>query len=410
MTKLKKTRPKQEFVSIKPTIMLHLALKNFFNKKLRSTLTVLAVVIGVSAIYFLLSFTLGLQDLVTNQVVGDKSLKSIDVTSSSSKIVTLNDTAVSTILKYPHVIKIGVEYSYPGIISLDGGESDAVVYGVNLTYQSLSSMDLTDGRLLEKSDGHSVVLNSSILSSIGIKDSSKAINQQVRITIPISESATDKSEISDIFTIVGVIDSGTGSEIFMPNSIFGAANVPHYNQLKVVVDETANVAIVRSQIESIGFQTSSLNDTLTEIDNIFKIFRIILIGFGSIGMAVAILGMFNTLTISLLERTQEIGLMMALGARRSDVRKLFTLEAVIISFIGSVAGIIIAIISSQIVNLIINLRASNRGVSESFSLFSTPIWSILLVIAATMLIGILVVFYPSIRAERINPIDALRHE
>lgn len=92
------------------------------------------------------------------------------------------------------------------------------------------------------------------------------------------------------------------------------------------------------------------------------------------------------------------------------MRKLFVFEAGLISFAGAVVGIGIAMIAGAIVNTVINMGAASRGVTESFDLFLTPAWAILGVIAATIVIGLLVVYIPARRAEHINPIDALRRE
>ncbi len=399
-----------QYKPIKSSILLYIAWQNFTDKKLRSFLTVFGVIIGVSAIFFLISFGLGIQQLVTDQVVGDKSLKAIDVTSPNSKIIQLNEKVVNTFKTYPHVEKVGVQYSFPGILSFGGGEVDSVIYGLNQDYQNLSSLVLLEGRLLEPSDSRAVVLNLSALKAIGINDPGKAINKDIKVIVPLERANAKKPNISDTFTIVGVIESGSGSELFMPSSLFDIAGVPSYNQAKVVLDDIANVSTARKQIESTGFQTSSLTDTLTEIDNIFRFFNLILIGFGSIGMIVAVLGMFNTLTISLLERTREIGLMMALGARGRDVGRLFVYEAVLISLVGAVSGIVLAFISGRFVNLYINLGARSRGVTESFDLFATPWWAVAGVILATVVVGMVVVFLPARRARHINPIDALRRE
>lgn len=392
------------------SLLLFIAWRNFTDKKLRSSLTVLGVTIGVAAIFFLLSFGQGVQQLVTVQVVGDKSLKTIDVTSPNSKIISLNEDAVTAMKAYPHVLSVGNEYSFPGILSYKNGETDAVVYGLDIVYQSLSSLNLKQGRLLEAADTRSVVVNTSALKAFGIDSPKDAINQTVQITVPLKYTGAEKQLVSDTFTIVGVIDSGSGTELFIPKSIFGDAGVPVYSQAKVVIDTLPNVATARTQIESVGFQTSSLTDTLTEIDNIFKFFNIILVGFGSIGMIVAILGMFNTLTISLLERTQEIGLMIAIGARRKDMRKLFIFESILISTIGAALGITIAYIAGRIVNIYVNLGASARGIEQSFDLFVTTPLTVGAVILGTIVVGLLVVHFPARRAQRINPIDALRRE
>ncbi len=409
-TKDNKTTNKKHYNSIKTSVLFYIAIRNFLDRKLRSFLTVFAVVIGVSAIFFLLSFGLGVQSIITNQVVGDKSLKSIDVSSPNSELVKLDDKTINTIKALPHVVQTGVQYSFPGIMSFNGGESDVVTYGLDQKYQNLSTLNLLKGRLLSASDSRSVVLNSSALKAIGITDPTTAINQQVKITVPLARSGATEKQISDTFTIVGVIESGAGGEIFMPSSIFDAAGVPVYSNVKVVIDNISNVASARSQIENKGFKTSSLNDTLSQINDIFRYFNLILVGFGSIGMVVAILGMFNSLTISLFERTKEIGLMMVLGARKSDMRKLFIFEAVLISAIGAVIGTVIAIVAGKVVNYFVNVGAASRGVTQPFELFATPLWAIVVIIIGTILVGVVVVYFPARRAERINPIDALKRE
>jgi len=401
---------RQHYSSIKTSVLFYFAIKNFLDRKLRSFLTVLAVVIGVCAIFFLLSFGLGVQSTVTQKVIGDKSLKSIDVTSPNSLLIKLDESAITKIKSYPHVKQTAVQYSFPGIMSYGGGEVDVVAYGVDQQYQSLSTLTLQKGRLLQSDDNKSIVLNSSALKAIGITDVANAINQQVKITIPLDRAGATVKQITDTFTIVGVIESGVGGELFMPSSNFDAAGVPAYNKVKITMDDVSNVAAARTQIENSGFKTASLTDTLTEINNIFRYFNLILVGFGSIGMVVAILGMFNSLTISLFERTKEIGLMMVLGARRSDMRKLFIFEAVLISTIGAVVGTVLAIILGKIVNFYVNIGAAARGVTSPIDLFATPLWAVASIIIGTILVGVAVVYFPARRAERINPIDALKRE
>jgi len=358
----------------------------------------------------LLSFGIGIQELVTKQVIGDKSLKALEVSSPNSRILQLNDQVINKIRRYPNVDKVGLQYSFPGSIAINGGEVDAVVYGINQDFQSTTSFTLKKGRLLKKEDTRAVVVNLSTLKSIGIKTADKAINKQVKLTIPLNKVQSNKSEISDNFTIVGVIESGAGSEVFTTDSLFTSAGVLNYQQVKVIAKDTKNISTIRKQIESNGFQTTSLVDTLDEINKIFKFFNVILVSFGSVGMIVAVLGMFNTLTISLLERTKEIGLMMALGGRRSDMRKLFIFEALLLSFLGSIIGIAFAIAGGTAVNIFLNSGARGRGVTSNFTVFAYPAWAIFGMLGFTLIVGLLVVYFPARRAETINPIDALRRE
>ncbi|MFZ2125094.1 MAG: ABC transporter permease [Candidatus Saccharimonadales bacterium] len=405
-----KNQGTRSYASIKTTVLIHIVLRNLIDKRLRSFLTIFGVVIGVGSVFFLLSFGLGLQDLVTKQVIGDKSLNAIDVSSPNSKIIKLNDDALNKIKRYPHVEKAGVQYSFPGIMKFNGGEIDVVSYGLDVKYQDLSTLTLSKGRMLDDRDSDTVLISQAALKSVGIEDVDSAIGQIVKIIIPFDNVDSAINSVSKDLKIVGIIDSGAGSEVFMPIGLFSGAQIPIYSNLKVVVDDVANINTVRKQIESGGFQTASLIDTMDEIESVFRFLNLILIGFGSIGMIIAILGMFNTLTISLIERTKEIGLMMSLGARRSDMRRLFIIDAGIISFVGAVSGVIIAVLAGRIVNLYINIGASQRGVNQSFDVFAVPIWAVMAIIGITVLVGLLVVYFPSKRAEHINPIDALRRE
>ena len=410
MQKTDTTRIKKEHYTAVPIkILFRIAWLNIYNKKLRSILTVLGVVIGIGAIFFLLSFGLGLQELVSKQIIGDESIKSIEVTTPNSRIIKLNEEAFNKIKSYPHIQRVGQLYSFPSNISFKGGEVGSISYGVDSEYMEITKYNLVDGRLLKKDDS-GVVISKGALKAIGIEDTKEAINQKISIEIPLNNVEAKEKPIKGEFTIIGVVDSGGGTEMYLPSYIFTQAGVEAFTQVKIIADDTKNINSIRQQIQGNGFLTTSPVDTLEQINQIFKFFNIMLVGFGAIGMIVAVLGMFNTLTISLLERTQEIGLMKALGARNTDMRKLFIFEAVLLSFIGAVIGIVTAIFNGLIVDEIMNKFASRRGVGLEFSLFATPAWLILGLVGFMILVGLLVVLMPARRAEKINPIDALRRE
>lgn len=400
---------KFNYQAIPLKVLIFMAWRNLISKKLRSALTILGVIIGIGAIFFLLSLGLGLQNLVTSEVVGNQSIKSIDVTSSNSKIIKLDQNAENKLRNLPNVDQLGSSFSYAGSLKFNNSEADTIVYGVDMVYQDLSNLNIIRGRLLQNKDSDSVYLNQAALEVIGINDPAQAIGKKLELNIPLSGNIKTK-HIEKQFTVVGVIDSGSGSEVFIPSSIFVGANVGQFTQIKLLAHSTDSIKNLRPQIESMGFETSSPIDTIDQVNQIFHYFNIILAGFGTIGMIVAVLGMFNTLTISLLERTKEIGLMIALGARRRDMLRLFIFEAVLLSFIGAVVGILLASLTGAIINLAMNKLAENRGIYQHFDLFSTPLWLILSLILFMILVGLIVVFLPARHAERINPIDALRRE
>ena len=392
-------------------ILLHVAWKNLVSKKLRTFLTIFGITIGIGAIFFLLSFGIGVQNLVTEEIIGNQSIKSVDITSPNSKIVKLTSGMKEKIKNLPHVQSVGSSFSFPGSLKIASSEIDSVVYGYDKNYQDLANLNFVKGRGIKNDDAKVALINRSVVKAIGIEKEDDLLNKKLTLLIPLKDKTTsDEKEIEDSYTIIGIIDSGSGSEVFIPNFVFENAGVSSYTQIKLVADQTENVMPLRKQIESLGLLTTSPADTVDQINQIFKVFNYVLFGFGAIGMIVAVLGMFNTLTVSLLERTKEIGLMMALGARNRDVRRLFIFEAVLLSLVGSLVGILLAVGGGYIVNAILFRFASQRGVEDSFDLFATPVWLIVGLVIFMITVGLSVVFLPARRASKINPIDALRRE
>lgn len=392
------------------SVLIHMAWRNLVHKKLRAFLTIFGVVIGIGAIFFLLSFGIGLQRLVTNQVIGNQSLKSIDVTTPNSRILKLDATNFEKIKNLPRVKRIGAMYSYAASLKAQGSEIDAIAYGQDANYQRMDNVTLAGGRHLTESDQNTVVVNRAAARALGYQNAKGALTTKIDIRIPVLIGESQQKEINKTLTVVGVIDSESGNEVYIPSGIFASAGVPVFSQVKIEATSSRDVAILRPQVESMGFLTASPADTVDQINQFFRFFNVMLAGFGAVGMIVAVLGMFNTLTISLLERTKEVGLMVTLGGRNRDMRKLFIIEAVLLSLAGAVIGILFAVTLGQIINLFMNAFARGRGVTDRFQLFATPPLLILGMIGFMLCVGLLVVYLPARRAARINPIDALRRE
>lgn len=401
---------KRKYSSIPFQVMIFLAWKNIVTKKLRSVITILGVTIGIGSIFFLLSLGIGLQNLVTNEIIGNQSVKSINVTSPNSRIVTLDSESVARISNLSNVEQVGTSYSFASSLKLNGSEIDAITYGIDQDYQELSDLNVIHGELFNENTTDSVYLNAAALESVGIVDNlGDNIGQTLDLVIPITTD-NGESEIELTLNIIGIIDSGAGSELFIRGEVFADAGITQFSETRLIVNETEKIGDTRKQIESLGFETTSPIDTIDQINQIFRYFNVVLAGFGAIGMIVAVLGMFNTLTISLLERTKEIGLMVALGGRHKDMRRLFVMEAMLLSVMGSIIGIIVAIIAGTIINVSMNQFARGRGVTDGFDLFATPVWLIVGLIGFMAAIGFIVVLLPARRAQKINPIDALRRE
>lgn len=390
-------------------VIFRIAIKNLFAKKLRTTLTALGVIIGVGSVVFLVSFGVGLQKLVEDQVVGSKSVKTIDVTVKQSKDIKLDNKSIKRLRGLPEIEKVGRVYTLASKVKSNNSELSAVVFASDQVYLELSSINLVAGQLLHADDKMMAIVNTSFLKSQATINNNEAIGQKININLTIPKTDTkDEHKINRDFTIVGVMDSGSGSEIFIPSYSVEAEGITIASQFKVLAKDREKANDIRKDIESLGFTTTSPLDTLSEIDKIFQLLQIILIGFGGIGMVIAILGMFNTLTISLLERTKEIALIITMGGQAKDIKLLFTIEALILSIIGGGTGVFAAYLIGLIGNLILNNYARGNGVTDKLSAFHISPLLVLFSLIATSILGLLVVYFPARRASKISPLDAMR--
>jgi putative ABC transport system permease protein len=391
-------------------VIFWLAGKNLRFKKLRTFLTMLGIVIGLGAVVFLISLTAGLHQTVNRQVLGSRSVKTIDVTSPNAAIIQLSSTNVQKIANFAHVTEVGRAYVVPGKISYQNSLSDVVVYGVDKQYLSLSSPKFIAGQATLNTV-HDAIVNTSLLDLIGMSKANQAPGHKIKVTINITApDGSVKKQLSEDLTIAGVVSTGSGAEIYMSNQPLTNAGQTAYSQLKVVADSDGNVSVVRKLIEGLGMTTASPIDTLNEINTVFKFFTFIMAGFGGIGMIIAVLGMFNTLTISLLERTREIGLMIVLGARKADIFRLLIAEALLLAVLGCLVGIAGAWVLGSSINMFLTHLATSRGVPESINIFSVSLLLVIATLALAVIVGLLVALFPAKRASRINPIDALRYE
>jgi ABC-type antimicrobial peptide transport system permease subunit len=166
---------------------------------------------------------------------------------------------------------------------------------------------------------------------------------------------------------------------------------------------------VEDQIKKMGFSAFSLSDALQGAKRGFLVLDIVLSLIGSIALAVSSLGIMNTMVMSILERTREIGIMKAIGASDGDIRRIFLIEASAIGFFGGIAGVALGWLVGRIINLGANVYIQNQGGTPG-DLFSLPFWLIGGAIGFSMAISLLAGSYPAARAARLDPIQALRHD
>ena len=177
----------------------------------------------------------------------------------------------------------------------------------------------------------------------------------------------------------------------------------------VKVTEAARTQDVQEKVKKLGFNAFSLNDALEGAKRAFLILDILLGLVGSIALAVASLGIMNTMVMSILERTREIGIMKAIGGSDADVARIFLIEASAIGLLGGVAGVLLGWIVGRLINFGANYYIVSQG-GTAGNLFSLPIWLIAAAIGFSIFVSLAAGSYPARRAARLDPIQALRHD
>jgi len=258
-----------------------------------------------------------------------------------------------------------------------------------------------------------VLVNRSMLNLLGI-DENSALGESFNATLVFdgklfnqSESLIESDEV--MMTIGGILPDDKTPAFYLPFGDVKGTGISNYSQAKIIIDDPDKIAQSRQEIETMGFRTSSVVDTVERINNLFNSLRLGLLVFGLVALSVAALGMFNTLTVSLLEKTREVGLMKAIGMKSQEVKMLFLAESVIMGFLGGVLGLIFGFLAGQILSLVLSSIAVANGFDPIIATH-IPLNLVLTITISSFVIGVLTGFYPAHRATRISALNALRYE
>lgn len=399
---------------MKLVYIILISFHNLMDRKIRSILTISGVIIGVGAIVFLLSIGYGFERMTTKQISSPNALSVFEASLDDSDLVSINDGNLAKIRNLSNV-----EEAEPGLImagKANNGpvKTDVAIDGYSSKFIDLAEIKTFRGKKFSSDDGNGVLASTGALELLNISNndfSKSTIAVDVLANKTLSPTLEDGSvkNIKDL-KIVGVIDDDKTPYIILPfKTLQKQLSIVDYNTAKIKVKDKTQISDTRRQVEKLGFTTNFIGDTIQQINTFFTIFRYIIGGFGVIAMIVAILGMFNTLTVSLMERTQEIGILKSNGAQRKDIWRLFLAEALIISFIGGVLGVITGDIIGETVNFIFNIYAKQNG-GEAVDFFYVPLSLVLYMMLIVVGIGLVTGLYPAKRASKIKILDAIKYE
>jgi len=400
---------------MKINTQIKLALINFTASKLRAVLAILGVLVGCASFVALLS----VGKLVTNQALSqfknlDRNLLAISVSPANAKMKQVSkdffdiDTALNLKAISSDIIEVAPYVQLYGPVNFMGHKIEGSIIATTENLAHILKFDLQEGRFISYFD------QNALFSVVG-QDIYNILKQYV--DDPIGKQVRLRK---DYFTIIGIIppieeniflSANPNKAIFIPIKT-AEMIIPQITINKVIVElkhdadiERVKIAIQeyvetrtidKQQEKKLEFHSSKqITDSIKKQSKILSLF----LGFiGSIAFMVGGIGIMNIMLVSATERRREIGISLALGARRSDIRKLFLIEATMLSLLGGILGITIGILISFIIA---------KGKGWEFSLFTMPL---LLGFGFSVLVGIFFGFYPAHKASKLNPIDVLHSE
>ncbi len=382
-----------------------LAIKSILSSKLRSFLTMLGMIIGVAAVIALLGLVSG----VTNYVISTFSdmgtnLVTVTVNNTDTRTVTVDE--MYDFAKENRDIFTGVTPKVNGNYTVKNGENSksTSVVGAGENYFEVNSLSVTSGRFISYADiknrYNACVIGTYISDELfdgraALGDTLK-INGQVYTIVGIQEEKADSEENSadDIIYIPYSNAARMAGNSVISSFTFAAKDADQVTAAEDLLDDFLYQNMMNEELYSV----SSMTQLLDAINDMTAMLSSVLGGIAGISLLVAGIGIMNIMLVSVVERTKEIGIRKSLGAKRRDIMGQFVMEAVMISTLGGVIGIIIGTVAC-------------RTLGSGFGIEASPTsGAILLAFSVSAAIGIGFGYMPATRAARLNPIDALRSE
>lgn len=407
--------------------------------KARTLLTSLAIGVGAFTITLSLAAGAGGRSYTDQIISANTDAKELSVTKTPPKsqqgpqkyspnVVRISNFETTSVLTQSDIAKIekvkdvsSVSPSYnPQIKYVTRQGRDKYIATIS-TFSPSVTLKYAAGSTSGNIADNEIILTEDYVGPLGFKNADDAIGKTVQVVADKLSSTTTEPESQTFDFVVKAVSSKSGLA-FRSQSSFLVSNTTAkmlydyinqgtrgYNNFfaaSVRVTEASKADTVKDELKKMGYSAQTAADILGTVNTFINVLQGILLGFGALAILTAVFGIINTQYISVLERTQQIGLMKALGMRRRDVGRLFKLEAAWIGFLGGAIGCSLAVIGGTIANPFIS-KAFNIG--DIRLLIFRPV-SVAIVILGIVIVAVASGILPARKASKLDPIEALRTE
>ncbi|AXI10732.1 FtsX-like permease family protein [Oceanobacillus sp. 143] len=398
--------------------------QSIWNHKLRSVLTMLGVIIGIAAVIAIFAIIEGGSEELKSNLIGmgkntinvvyeeadmygEEGMYGGEVSNKAAPPI--KEEAIEEILTYPNVSGMSVYHEGWNEVYHLMNISHPRIYGVDERYFDMFEASIVEGRTFSEEDYESY-------SQVAL------INEMVLTELfPEGDALNQSLDISGTpFRVVGVFTNNNGEKdnewyyeepiIYLPKTIWPIINgFDAPMQVAVQADSSDAIQEVGTSIagrlnedlppfDTAIYQVADFERMMEEMGEYNRIFAFILGGIASISLLVGGIGVMNIMLVSVTERTQEIGIKKALGAKRHVILAQFLTESIVLTSLGGIVGILLGIGIAKIVSEFANMP------------FFVSIPAVVGSFVFSMLIGIIFGLLPSIRASKLQPVEALRHD
>lgn len=380
--------------------ILKCSLKNIKNNKLRSALTMLGLVIGIASVIILVGIGNGTSNQVASQVQSlGTNVLTLNINSSDTS---LEYSQLENLLKIDNIESVAPYKSVSSTVTRgDTTSQRASIIATTQEYMNTTNLTISKGRLLSVID----LENNSKVCLLGNDIASTLFS----LSNPIGQSIKINGDNYTVIGVITAVGSSMGSNIddmiiipFTTAKYLGSDT--SINSLYIKVQDENKIEETTSLIENYITQTlgittdyfsvSSQDSMLDTMESVNDTLSLLLAGIASISLVVGGIGVMNVMLVSVTERTKEIGIRKALGAKKSDILVQFLIEALVLCICGGIIGVVSGIFIGTVLGKMGYTFTPNASI-------------IILAFTSSALIGIIFGIFPARKAAKLNPIDAL---